>query len=67
MKDISGKELCKILKQNGWELKTIKGSHHVYMKEGIHLYHCGGLQRLKQSLPVSRILYLVFCFLYFSY
>jgi predicted RNA binding protein YcfA (HicA-like mRNA interferase family) len=28
MKDISGKELCKILKQNGWELKTIKGSHH---------------------------------------
>ena len=34
MKDISGKELCKILKQNGWELKIIKGSHHVYMKEG---------------------------------
>ena len=34
MKDICGKELCKILKQNGWELKTIKGSHHVYMKEG---------------------------------
>ena len=34
MKTISGKELCKILKQNGWELKTIKGSHHVYMKEG---------------------------------
>ena len=33
MKDISGKELCKILRQNGWELKTIKGSHHVYMKE----------------------------------
>ena len=27
MKEISGKELCKILKQNGWELKTIKGSH----------------------------------------
>jgi len=34
MKDVSGKELCKILKQHGWELKTIKGSHHVYMKEG---------------------------------
>ena len=34
MKEISGKELCKILKQNGWELKTIKGSHHVFMKEG---------------------------------
>jgi len=34
MKDFSGKELCKILKNNGWELKTIKGSHHVFMKEG---------------------------------
>jgi len=34
MKTISDKELCKILKQNGWKLKTIKGSHHVYMKEG---------------------------------
>ena len=34
MRNISGKELCKILKQHGWELKTIKGSHHVYMKEG---------------------------------
>ena len=34
MKNVSGKGLCKILKQNGWELKTIKGSHHVYMKEG---------------------------------
>ena len=34
MKDVSGEGLCKILKQNCWELKTIKGSHHVYMKEG---------------------------------
>jgi len=34
MKDVSGKELCKILIKHGWELKTIKGSHHVYMKEG---------------------------------
>lgn len=34
MKDVSGKELCKILKQNGWVLKTIKGSQHVYIKEG---------------------------------
>jgi predicted RNA binding protein YcfA (HicA-like mRNA interferase family) len=25
MKDVSGKELCKILKKHGWELKTIKG------------------------------------------
>jgi predicted RNA binding protein YcfA (HicA-like mRNA interferase family) len=34
MKDLSGKELCKILKNNDWKLKTIKGSHHVFMKEG---------------------------------
>ena len=27
MKEIFGKELCKILKEYGWELKTIKGSH----------------------------------------
>ena len=34
MKALSGKEVCKILEKNGWELKTIKGSHHVYMKAG---------------------------------
>lgn len=34
MKIISGKDLCKILEQKGWQLKTIKGSHHVYMKPG---------------------------------
>lgn len=34
MKAISGKELCKLLEKQGWELKAIKGSHHVYMKEG---------------------------------
>ncbi|MCL4479698.1 MAG: type II toxin-antitoxin system HicA family toxin [Deltaproteobacteria bacterium] len=34
MKSITGKELCKILEKKGWELKNIKGSHHVYMKSG---------------------------------
>ena len=34
MKTVSGKELCKILEKKGWQLKTIHGSHHVYMKEG---------------------------------
>jgi predicted RNA binding protein YcfA (HicA-like mRNA interferase family) len=34
MKTLSGKELGKILQEHGWKLKTIKGSHHVYMKEG---------------------------------
>ena len=34
MKSISGKDLCKILEKKGWQLKDIKGSHHVYMKTG---------------------------------
>jgi predicted RNA binding protein YcfA (HicA-like mRNA interferase family) len=29
MKAISGKMLCKIVEQNGWELKRITGSHHM--------------------------------------
>ncbi len=29
MKD---KELLKLLKQNGWEVKRIKGSHHILQK-----------------------------------
>ncbi len=34
MKSISGKRLCKILENKGWQLKKIHGSHHVYMTEG---------------------------------
>ena len=34
MKSVSGKDFSKLLKKNGWELKSIRGSHHVYMKEG---------------------------------
>jgi len=34
MKSITGSELCKILEKKGWQLKNIKGSHHVYMKSG---------------------------------
>jgi predicted RNA binding protein YcfA (HicA-like mRNA interferase family) len=34
LKIISGLEFKKILEQNGWELKRIKGSHHVYVKVG---------------------------------
>ncbi|MGL5083787.1 MAG: type II toxin-antitoxin system HicA family toxin [Microcoleaceae cyanobacterium] len=35
MKSISGKTLCKIVERNGWELKRVTGSHHIYAKEGI--------------------------------
>ncbi len=34
MKSISGKQLCRLLENKGWQLKNIHGSHHVYMKLG---------------------------------
>lgn len=34
MKSVSGKEFVKILEKNGWKLKRVRGSHHVYVKEG---------------------------------
>ncbi len=30
---MNDKELLKLLKQNGWEVKRIKGSHHILQKE----------------------------------
>ena len=30
MKAVSGKNLCKALERNGWLLKRIRGSHHIY-------------------------------------
>ncbi|MEL7245231.1 MAG: type II toxin-antitoxin system HicA family toxin [Cyanobacteria bacterium J06573_2] len=30
MKSISGKQLCKIVEQQGWILQRITGSHHIY-------------------------------------
>ena len=35
MKAISGKALCKIVERNGWELKRVTGSHHIYTREGV--------------------------------
>jgi len=29
---LSGKDLIKLLKQNGWELNRVNGSHHVMIK-----------------------------------
>lgn len=34
MKQVSGKEFCRILERHGWELKRISGSHHIYAKVG---------------------------------
>ncbi|MBF0319818.1 MAG: type II toxin-antitoxin system HicA family toxin [Nitrospirae bacterium] len=35
MKGISGKVLCRLLEEHGWELKRINGSHYIYAKEGL--------------------------------
>ncbi len=35
MKSISGKNLCKVVERNGWILKRVTGSHHIYTKQGI--------------------------------
>ena len=35
MKAVSGKAMCKILERQGWVLKRITGSHHIYSKEGV--------------------------------
>ncbi|GJL66635.1 MAG: hypothetical protein NPIRA05_16060 [Nitrospirales bacterium] len=34
MKTVSGKAFAKLLEKKGWELRRIKGSHHIYVKEG---------------------------------
>jgi predicted RNA binding protein YcfA (HicA-like mRNA interferase family) len=34
VKAISGKKFARLLEKRGWELKRIKGSHHVYVKPG---------------------------------
>jgi len=34
VKNLTGKQVCKILEKNGWNLSRINGSHHVYCKEG---------------------------------
>jgi len=34
VKAISGKRPARLPEKRGWELKRVKGSHHVYMKPG---------------------------------
>ena len=34
MKTVSGKKFCKLIEKRGWKLKRVKGSHHIYVKEG---------------------------------
>jgi predicted RNA binding protein YcfA (HicA-like mRNA interferase family) len=45
MKQVSGKGFARILEKNGWKLARIRGSHHVYVKEGLR--HFLKVARLK--------------------
>lgn len=31
---MNGKELARILKDNGWQQDRVKGSHHIFIKDG---------------------------------
>jgi len=53
MKPITGKEMCRLLQQNGWALKRIRGSHHIFGKSGeikIITVPVHGNQNLKPGL-----------------
>jgi predicted RNA binding protein YcfA (HicA-like mRNA interferase family) len=34
LKQVSGKQLAKAVERNGWKLARVKGSHHIFVKEG---------------------------------
>ena len=34
MKQVSGKELARMIQRKGWTLSRIKGSHHVFVMQG---------------------------------
>ena len=34
MKQVSGKDLLRILPRKGWELRRVHGSHHIFCKAG---------------------------------
>jgi len=34
LKSITGSEMCRLMEANGWSLRRINGSHHIYSKPG---------------------------------
>jgi predicted RNA binding protein YcfA (HicA-like mRNA interferase family) len=34
VRSISGKDLLRVLRERGWEVKRVNGSHHILAKEG---------------------------------
>jgi predicted RNA binding protein YcfA (HicA-like mRNA interferase family) len=56
LKNFSGKEFAKILERNGWNLRRINGSHHIYVKPGENIrlsVPIHGNQPLKTGLQIS--------------
>jgi predicted RNA binding protein YcfA (HicA-like mRNA interferase family) len=35
LKQTSGKDFCRLLTDKGWVLARIRGSHHIFFKEGV--------------------------------
>ena len=35
MRAVGGKQFCRLLESQGWRLKRVGGSHHIYVKAGI--------------------------------
>ena len=63
MKQLSGKDLMRLLKKQGWHLVRIHGSHHVFMKEGnparisvpVHAHRPLKIGLLKHLLTLAEI------------
>jgi predicted RNA binding protein YcfA (HicA-like mRNA interferase family) len=34
VKSVSGREFCKVLARHGWDLKRVRGSHHIFGQSG---------------------------------
>ncbi|MCY3822201.1 MAG: type II toxin-antitoxin system HicA family toxin [Gammaproteobacteria bacterium] len=34
MKAVGGKRFCQLLEKRGWELRRIRGSHHIFVRTG---------------------------------
>ena len=45
MKALTGKQFCSLLESRGWQLKRIRGSHHIFVKPGV---------AVRISVPVHR-------------
>ncbi len=55
MRPITGKELCRLLREADWALKRINGSHHIFGKSGerkIIVVPVHGNQTIKPGLAL---------------